>query len=117
MPSFSNEFTAVTAGHERCTRNIATTASYADKTLLLLDAKVGVEAQNRAHFEIARMLGIKQFVVAFNKTDFAGHKRKVFENVCNSLGSLTTNHQIAHPVAPVSGLIGNNVPMLFMKML
>lgn len=104
-------------GHTQYTRNMATAASHADGILLVVDARVGVKAQTRTHFEIARMLGIKQYVVAVNKMDLVGYKKRVFDNVSNSLGTLFANHSIDYRVVPVSGLIGDNVAMPSKKML
>lgn len=96
-------------GHEQYTRNMATAASHADGMLLVVDARVGLKPQTRTHFEIARMLGINQFVVAVNKMDLVGCKKKVFESVSDSVEELLANHPIAYRIVPVSGLIGDNI--------
>lgn len=96
-------------GHEQYTRNMATAASHADGILFVVDAREGVKAQTRTHFEIARMLGIEQFVVAVNKMDLVDYKKKVFELVSDSVEQLFANHPIVYRVVPVSGLVGDNI--------
>ena len=60
---------ADTPGHEQYTRNMATGASTADVAILLVDARNGVRAQSRRHAQIARLLGITDYVLAVNKMD------------------------------------------------
>src|SRR5690348_12119929 len=60
---------ADTPGHEQYTRNMATGASNADLAVVLVDARKGVLTQTRRHARIARLLGIRQFVLAVNKMD------------------------------------------------
>lgn len=104
-------------GHEQYTRNMATAASHADGMLLVVDARVGVKAQTRTHFEIARMLGIRQFVVAINKMDLVRYKKKVFANVSASIEELFAYQPIDYRVVPVSGLVGDNITKPSRKML
>ena len=72
---------ADTPGHEQYTRNMATGASTADVAILLVDARHGVRAQSRRHARIARLLGIKDFVLAINKMDLVDFDRDVFEGI------------------------------------
>lgn len=103
-------------GHEQYTRNMATAASHADGMLLVVDARVGVKPQTRAHFDIARMLGISQFVVAVNKMDLVGYKRKVFENIRDSIDDFFADQPVEYRVIPVSGLVGDNIVKQSRKM-
>jgi bifunctional enzyme CysN/CysC len=104
-------------GHEQYTRNMATAASHADGMLLVVDARVGVKAQTRTHFEIARMLGISQFVVAVNKMDLVGYKKKTFQDVNASIEELFAGSKVDYQVVPVSGLVGDNIVTPSRKML
>src|SRR6187401_3833177 len=72
---------ADTPGHEQYTRNMATGASTADVAILLVDARHGVRVQSRRHAQIARMLGISDFVLAVNKMDLVDFDRAVFEDI------------------------------------
>lgn len=96
-------------GHEQYTRNMATAASHADGLLLVVDAQVGVKPQTRTHLGIARMLGITQCVVAVNKMDLVGFKKKTFVDVKESIEQLLAGSDIDFFVIPVSGLTGDNV--------
>lgn len=96
-------------GHEQYTRNMATAASHADGMLLVVDARAGLKPQTRIHFDIARMLGIKQFVVAVNKMDLVGFKQKAFEEVRAELDELLGQENLSYDLVPVSGLAGDNI--------
>ena len=72
---------ADTPGHEQYTRNMATGASRADLAIVLVDATKGVLTQTRRHATIARLLGIRSFVLAVNKMDLVGFDRARFEAI------------------------------------
>jgi bifunctional enzyme CysN/CysC len=55
------------------------------------------------------MLGISQFVVAVNKMDLAGFRRKAFEAIKSSLEGLFDGQNLSYRVVPVSGLTGDNI--------
>ena len=60
---------ADTPGHEQYTRNMVTGASTADLAVLLVDARKGVLTQTRRHSYLAKLVGIRRFVLAVNKMD------------------------------------------------
>src|SRR6185369_8532656 len=72
---------ADTPGHEQYTRNMATGASNADLAVVLVDARRGILTQTRRHTRIARLLGIRQFVLAVNKMDLAGFESARFGEI------------------------------------
>ncbi|MBI3400324.1 MAG: GTP-binding protein [Acidobacteria bacterium] len=98
---------ADTPGHEQYTRNMATGASTADVAVLLVDARHGVRVQSRRHARIARLLGIRHFVVAVNKMDLVDFDRGVFETISDDFTELLHGTTI-HPI-PLSALHGDNV--------
>ena len=98
---------ADTPGHEQYTRNMATGASTADVAVLLVDARNGVRTQSRRHARIARLLGIKDFVLAINKMDLVGFDRSVFEGIVDDFEELLRGANY-HPI-PLSALNGDNV--------
>jgi sulfate adenylyltransferase large subunit len=98
---------ADTPGHEQYTRNMATGASTADVAILLVDARHGILDQSRRHARIARLLGIKDFVVAINKMDLVDFDRDVFEGIASEFSKILAGAS-AYPV-PVSALHGDNV--------
>jgi sulfate adenylyltransferase large subunit len=98
---------ADTPGHEQYTRNMATGASTADVAILLVDARHGVRVQSRRHAQIARLLGIKDYVVAVNKMDLVDFDRTVFEDIAEEFDHILPNANL-HPI-PMSALRGDNV--------
>jgi sulfate adenylyltransferase subunit 1 len=98
---------ADTPGHEQYTRNMATGASTADVAILLVDATHGVRAQSRRHAQIARLLGIRDYVLAVNKMDLVQFDREIFENIAEEFDRILPNANL-HPI-PMSALHGDNV--------
>lgn len=56
-------------GHERFVKNMLAGAAGIDVVLLVVAADEGVMPQTREHFEIVRLLGIRQGIVALTKSD------------------------------------------------
>ena len=79
---------ADTPGHEQYTRNMATGASTAQVSLVLMDARKGVLPQTIRHAFIAWLLGIRRFVVVVNKMDLVGFREDVFEGIRRQFESL-----------------------------
>jgi len=98
---------ADTPGHEQYTRNMATGASTADLAILLVDARHGVRVQSRRHAQIARLLGITDYVLAVNKMDLVDFDRGVFDDICEEFDRILPNATL-HAI-PMSALHGDNV--------
>ncbi len=98
---------ADTPGHEQYTRNMATGASTADVAILLIDARNGVRAQSKRHARIARLLGIRDFVLAINKMDLVDYDRDVYEKIQDDFEQFLTGAAV-HAI-PMSALNGDNV--------
>ncbi len=98
---------ADTPGHEQYTRNMATGASTADLAILLVDARYGVRVQSRRHAQIARLLGITDYVLAVNKMDLVDFDRGVFDDICEEFDRILPNATL-HAI-PMSALHGDNV--------
>ncbi|MEA3042276.1 MAG: bifunctional enzyme CysN/CysC [Sphingomonadales bacterium] len=104
---------ADTPGHEQYTRNMATGASNADLALVLVDATRGILTQTRRHSRIARLLGIKSFVLAVNKMDLAGYDAARFAAVRDDYAAFAEAIGVESLTAiPVSALAGDNVTEL-----
>ncbi len=101
---------ADTPGHEQYTRNMATAASTATAAVLLVDASRVLQPQTLRHACIARLMGVRQFVVAINKMDLVGHDAAAYEAIvahCRvALGRLPPH--VAYFV-PLSARSGDNV--------
>lgn len=98
---------ADTPGHEQYTRNMATGASTADVAILLVDARHGVRPQSRRHAQIARLLGIRDYVLAVNKMDLVDFDRRVFDTIVDEFDQILAGSRL-HPI-PISALHGDNV--------
>ena len=86
---------------------MATGASTADVAILLVDARHGVRAQSRRHAQIARLLGIKDYVLAVNKMDLVDFDRAVFDDIVDEFDQILPDANL-HPI-PMSALHGDNV--------
>jgi bifunctional enzyme CysN/CysC len=101
---------ADTPGHEQYTRNMITGASTADLAVLLVDARKGVLTQTRRHSYLAKLVGIRQFVLAVNKMDLVDYDQGAFDAICTDYRDFASRIGIEQWVAiPVSGLKGDNV--------
>src|SRR5947199_5996002 len=72
---------ADTPGHEQYTRNMVTGASTADLAVLLVDARKSVLTQTRRHSYLAKLVGIRRFVLAVNKMDLVDYDEAAFDAI------------------------------------
>ena len=101
---------ADTPGHEQYTRNMVTGASTADLAVLLVDARKGVLTQTRRHSYLAKLVGIRRFVLAVNKMDLVDYDQGAFDAICTDYRDFAAKMGIEDWMAiPVSGLKGDNV--------
>ncbi|MBD2783402.1 sulfate adenylyltransferase subunit CysN [Xenorhabdus sp. DI] len=102
---------ADTPGHEQYTRNMATGASTSDLSILLIDARKGVQEQTRRHSFISTLLGIRHLVVAVNKMDLIAYQQAIFEQIkqdyLNFAAQLPADLNIYF--VPISALEGDNI--------
>ncbi|WP_290746215.1 sulfate adenylyltransferase subunit 1 [Fibrobacter sp. UBA4309] len=101
---------ADTPGHEEYTRNMAVGASFADLSIILVDASQGVLVQTRRHARICSLMGINHFVFAVNKMDLV----KYSESRCNEIGQQIAAlvKELSLPdvqIIPLSATEGDNV--------
>ncbi|MFL6720741.1 MAG: sulfate adenylyltransferase subunit CysN [Sphingomonas sp.] len=101
---------ADTPGHEQYTRNMVTGASTAELAVLLVDARKGVLTQTRRHSYLAKLLGIRHFVLAVNKMDLVDYDQGAFDAIAADYRVFAGRIGIEEWTAiPVSGLNGDNV--------
>jgi len=101
---------ADTPGHEQYTRNMATGASTAEASVVLMDATKGVLRQSRRHAYIASLLGVQHIVAAVNKMDLVGFSQEVFERIAEEFREFAEQLGVTSLYAvPVSALEGDNV--------
>jgi bifunctional enzyme CysN/CysC len=101
---------ADTPGHEQYTRNMVTGASTADLAVLLVDARKGVLTQTRRHSYLAKLVGIRRFVLAVNKMDLVDYDQGAFDAITADYRAFAEQIGIEEWAAiPVSGLNGDNI--------
>jgi bifunctional enzyme CysN/CysC len=101
---------ADTPGHEQYTRNMVTGASTADLAVLLVDARKGILTQTRRHSYLARLVGIRRFVLAVNKMDLVDYDEGAFEAITAEYRGFAEQVGINDWIPiPVSGLNGDNI--------
>ena len=101
---------ADTPGHEQYTRNMVTGASTADLAVLLVDARKGVLTQTRRHSYLAKLLGIRRFVLAVNKMDLVDYDQGAFDAITAEYRTFADKIGVEQWLGiPVSGLAGDNV--------
>lgn len=97
-------------GHEQYTRNMVTGASTADLAIILIDARKGVLVQTRRHSYLAKLIGIKNIVLAVNKMDLIGYDQDTYEAIVADYMSFAASIGIDHFTAiPISGFKGDNI--------
>src|SRR3954454_8522233 len=106
---------ADTPGHEQYTRNMATGASTADASVVLIDAGKGVLVQSRRHAYIASLLRVRHVIVAVNKMDLIGYDERAFRAIEREFRQVLeqiaadTGNPVEATFVPVSALKGDNV--------
>lgn len=101
---------ADTPGHEEYTRNMAVGASFAQLSIILVDAKQGVLVQTRRHARICSLMGIKHFVFAVNKMDLVDYKEARFLEIKADILALAKELSLEQiQIIPVSATEGDNV--------
>ena len=101
---------ADTPGHEEYTRNMAVGASFADLSVILVDASQGVLVQTRRHARICRLMGIRHFVFAVNKMDLVKYSEERFNEIQKQISELTQELSLENvQIIPLSATEGDNV--------
>ena len=97
-------------GHEEYTRNMVTGASNADLAILLVDITKGLSSQTKRHALLTSLIGVKHIVLAINKIDLVGFRRKKYELICSEFKDFSSNLEFSRvEVIPMSALEGDNV--------
>jgi len=101
---------ADTPGHEQYTRNMATGASTANLSIVLIDARNGILPQTKRHAFIAALLGVPHLVIAVNKMDLVGYDEKVFDSIRREFEEFAAKLKATDiRFIPLSALRGDNV--------
>ncbi|MEO0081502.1 MAG: selenocysteine-specific translation elongation factor [candidate division WOR-3 bacterium] len=98
-------------GHERFVRHMLAGASTIDMVVLVVAADDGVMPQTREHFEICRLMGIRQGLVVINKVDLVD--AEMLELVKQDVAELVKGSFLEDaPMLAVSALTGQGVAEL-----
>lgn len=101
---------ADTPGHEEYTRNMAVGASFADLSVILVDASQGVLIQTKRHTRICALMGIKHIVFAVNKMDLIHYDEHQFDKIKKDIKRLAAEFEFESIyIIPVSATEGDNV--------
>ena len=102
---------ADTPGHEEYTRNMAVGASFAQLSIILVDAKQGVLVQTRRHARICALMGIHHFVFAVNKMDLVDYSESRFNEIVKDINELSETlglqDVVIIPVSATEGMSAN----------
>ena len=95
---------ADTPGHAQYTRNMATGASTSTLSILLIDARKGVQEQTRRH-------RIRHLVVAINKMDLLDYQQEIFDSIQQDYLHFAQQlpRDLTIEFVPISALEGDNV--------
>ena len=76
-------------GHEELIKNMLSGASYANTAVLVVSAAKdeGIKPQTKRHLFLAKMLGIRHFIVAVNKMDTVGYSQNDYEMIKNDIAA------------------------------
>jgi bifunctional enzyme CysN/CysC len=97
-------------GHEQYTRNMVTGASTADLAVILIDARKGVLVQTRRHSYLAKLIGIKNVVLAVNKMDLIDYDQAKYDAIVADYSLFAAEVGLSGFVAmPISGFKGDNI--------
>lgn len=97
-------------GHEQYTRNMATAASTADVTIVLVDATKGILPQTRRHAFIAALMGVPRLLVTVNKMDLVEFSEEIFDRICNEFSEFAAKLGVRElRYIPISAIRGDNV--------
>jgi bifunctional enzyme CysN/CysC len=97
-------------GHEQYTRNMVTGASTADLAVILIDARKGVLVQTRRHSYLAKLIGIKNVVLAVNKMDLIDYDQARYDAIVADYTKFAAEIGLSGFVAlPISGFKGDNI--------
>ncbi len=97
-------------GHEQYTRNMVTGASTADLAVILVDARKGVLIQTRRHSYLAKLLGIRNIVLAVNKMDLIDYDQEKYDAILADYTAFAASIGIAEfTPMPISGFKGDNI--------
>jgi elongation factor 1-alpha len=108
-------FTVIDApGHRDFVKNMITGTSQADAAVVVVSGIDGPQAQTKEHIFLAKVLGVKQMIIAVNKMDATkpAYDEKQFNTVKEQVAALLKNigYKVEEvPFIPISAYAGANI--------
>jgi elongation factor 1-alpha len=108
-------FTVIDApGHRDFVKNMITGTSQADAAVVVVSGIDGPQAQTKEHIFLAKVLGVKQMIIAVNKMDATkpAYDEKIFNTVKEQVAALLKNigYKVDEvPFIPISAYAGANI--------
>ena len=101
-------------GHDELIKNMLSGASYATTAVLVVSAAKdeGIKPQTKRHLFLAKMLGIRHFVVAVNKMDTVGYSQNDYEMIKNDIAAYLDGigvHSQSVNFVPISAYKSENI--------
>lgn len=97
-------------GHKEFLKNMVTGVSQADASILIIDAKEGIQEQTKRHAYLLKLLGISNLIIAINKMDLVNYEEKIFKQIKNEINSFLNEIEISPSfIIPISAYEGDNV--------
>jgi sulfate adenylyltransferase subunit 1 len=98
-------------GHVEYTRNMVTGASNSEVSIILVDARKGLQEQTHRHYFISNLLRLKAVVFCINKMDLVNYSEDVFLKIAANINKMTGDFEYKPEIfiLPVSSLKGDNI--------
>jgi len=97
-------------GHVEFVKNMITGASQADASVMIVDAKEGIQEQTKRHAYLLALMGFKQVIVLVNKMDSVGYDEACFNGIRDSITDFFGTIGLKpFCCIPASALLGENI--------
>ncbi len=99
-------------GHERFVKTMVAGASHIDLALLVIAADEGISVQTREHFDILRLLGLQEGLIALTKADLPASRERL-DSLRSEVAAFVKGSFLENaPVIPVSAITGEGLDEL-----
>lgn len=98
-------------GHVEYTRNMVTGASTSDLSIILIDARKGLQEQSYRHYYISQLLRLERVIFCVNKMDLVEYSEDRFLEIAVDVQRMVKafGHGLRYDIVPISSLKGDNV--------
>lgn len=99
-------------GHVEYTRNMVTGASNSDLSIILIDARKGLQEQSYRHYFISKLLKLDSVIFCVNKMDLVEYEEGVYWKIAAQIEKMIHDFEgniSGVSIVPISSLKGDNV--------